>query len=115
VSSNEEENTQDWDIVGVDDFVSYGLVLGCMVVPTCGIALLLSWLIVYFGAPAWATYALGLVYVTFPFAAFTWWTWNKKAIRLRDGRVLQARAARRFALTLWFMAAVVILYRFTTW
>jgi hypothetical protein len=112
MSSNEEEKAQGWDIVSVDDFASYGPVLGCMVAPACGIALLLSWLINHFGAPAWTTYTVGLVYVTLPFAAFTWWSWNKKAIRLRDGRVLQARAARGFALTLWLMAAIVILYRF---
>jgi hypothetical protein len=115
VSSNEEEKIKDWDIVGVDDFVSYAPVLGCMVVPACGVAVVLSWLINFFGAPGWITYAVGLLYMTFPFAAFTWWSWNKKAIRLRDGRVLQAHAARRLALTLWLMAAVVILYRFLTW
>ncbi|MEG3089354.1 hypothetical protein [Sphingomonas sp. PB4P5] len=115
MNSNEEEKTEDGDIVGVDDFISYSPVLGCMVVPACGIALLLSWLINQFGAPAWTTYTVGLVYVTLPFAAFTWWSWNRKAIRLRDGRVLQGRAARRFALTLWLIATVVILYRFMTW
>jgi hypothetical protein len=115
VSSNEEESTEGGDIVGVDDFASYGPVLGCMVVPACGIALLLSWLITYFGAPSWTTYAVGLVYATLPFAAFTRWSWNKRAIRLRDGRALQARAARGFALTLVLMAAIVLLYRFITW
>jgi hypothetical protein len=90
VSSNEEEKIKDWDIVGVDDFVSYAPVLGCMVVPACGVAVVLSWLINFFGAPGWITYAVGLLYMTFPFAAFTWWSWNRKAIRLRDGRVLQA-------------------------
>jgi hypothetical protein len=115
MSSNEEVETDDGDIVSVDDFASYGPVLGCMVVPACGIALLLSWLITQFSAPAWTTYTVGLVYVTLPFAAFTWWSWNKKAIRLRDGRVLQTRAARRFASILWLMATVIILYRFMTW
>lgn len=111
---SDDEDSFEADIVGVEEFASYGPVLGCAIVPACGIALLISWLINHFGAPAWTNYLLGMAYMSIPYAAFTWWTWNKKAIRLRNGHVLQTDDARRFALALWFTIAAILVFRFVT-
>lgn len=109
------DGIQEHEVIGVDEFAEYGPIIGCAVIPACAVALLLSWLLKSIGAGAWTQLALGALYATLPCGAFLWWTWNKKAIRLRDGRVLQTSAARRLALTIWLMSLAVLIGRYYTW
>lgn len=110
-----EDELPAWSIADVGEFAAYGPILGCLIVPLCGVALALAWMIQRAGAPAWATSAVAIAYATFPYGAFTWWTWNKKALRLSNGRVLSARAARCLAFVLWLTVASCLVIRFARW
>ena len=101
--------------MSIDEFAAYGPILGCAVIPACAVALLLSWLLNSVGSPVWAQFTLGVAYATFPCGAFLWWTWNKKAIRLRDGRVLRTAAARQYALAIWLTTVGILIWRYLTW
>lgn len=99
----------------MEEFAAYGPVVGCAIVPACAIALLLSWLMNLANAPAWTHFALGAIYATFPCGMFLRWAWDKKAIRLRNGRLLGTPVARRHAVAMWLTALAVILWRYLTW
>ena len=109
------DTLQEGEIADVEEFAAYGPILGCAVVPACVTALVLSWLLTLLHAPVWANYVLGLVYVTLPCGALLWWTWDKKAIRLANGRILAAQAARKSAVTLWIVTVLILVWRFMTW
>ncbi|CAN5766448.1 hypothetical protein BH11PSE6_BH11PSE6_15460 [soil metagenome] len=113
--SDDEEDLSAEDGVGdVSEFASYGPILGCAAIAALLATLLITAAVRAFGAPDWADYVVGLVYVTLPYAAFTRWVWNKKAIRLANGKILTGREARRLALMIWALAAALIVVRLVT-
>ena len=99
----------DMEVAPFEDFASYGPIISLAVVPALVLALLLTVGLHAIGAPSWAHAVIGIIYVTLPLIAFLRWVWNKPAVRLRSGEVLNRSAARRYALMMWLAAAAFFL------
>ncbi len=104
----DDEAYEDWEVFDVEEFSSYGPVISGLSLPLLATTLMLAWLLDRLPGAFWTGRALVLLFATSPFALFLWWVWDKKALRLQDGRILPRPAAKRYAVRLWAMAMAVL-------
>lgn len=100
----DDEAYEDWEVYDVGEFSSYGSVISGLSIPVLAITLVLAWLFNRLPGAFWTVRGLFVLFATCPYALFLWWTWDKKALRLPDGRILTARDAKRYALRVWTTA-----------